>query len=323
LAFSRSIEAAVIAYYQFETDGSGTGPTLSLGTGATITTGQFGNAVDSTGGSNVAASVNDDTFGSAGTLRQSFTNFTVSFWLKPDAWSGAARTITGKVGGTSQRGWYVSKLADQKLDFAAYQGTSNTPNGYFTSTSALSLPSNSYTHIAATYSAGGSMNLYANGIRVGGGSVTTSGLNGINTAAFQVGGSANNTTSGIAGNFDDYVIADDFMSGPKIALINGLGQLAGVSMTSESDINNVLATYLAASGTAAAGGSNWEYSPNVGGGNIIGTRGGSVGGGDAFIVLGTDGSGITIVPEPATMALAAFGLTGIALMRRKRAKVTV
>jgi hypothetical protein len=322
VAINRPTVAATIAYYQFETDGSGTGPTLNLGAGATIVPGKFGNALDGVGGSATGASINDDGLGSAGALRQSFTNFTVSFWLKPDAWSGTARFITGKVGGSTQRGWYVSKTADQRLDFAAYQGTTNTPSSYFASTSALALSASAYTHIAATFNASGSMNLYANGIKVGGGAITTTALNGINTAAFEIGGTANAGTTRIAGNFDDYVIADDFMSPEKIALINGLGQLAGVSMTNESDINNVLATYLSASGSAVAGGNTWAYSSNVGGGNIVGTRGGSVGTGDAFIVLGSDGSGISIIPEPTTLAIAAFGLLGIAWIRRKPTKFT-
>jgi hypothetical protein len=95
-----------------------------------------------------------------------------------------------------------------------------------------------------------------------------------------------------------------------------------VSLAASNEITDVLAAYTtqtsAEAGTGAADGTIWYYSPNVGGGNTVGTIGGTVAGGNAFIVLGTDGSGVTVVPEPSTLFLSGLGFVALAAMRKRR-----
>jgi hypothetical protein len=90
--------------------------------------------------------------------------------------------------------------------------------------------------------------------------------------------------------------------------------LAGVSYGSGTAVGQELAAVLDAydtQGSAMAGGCLWEYMADVGGGNTIGAIGGSVAGGDAFIVLGADGSGVAIVPEPGALSLLCAGLVAL------------
>src|SRR5262249_49747901 len=126
---------------------------------------------------------------------------------------------------------------------------------------------------------------------------------------------------GFIGNIDDYALKDDMISAQQVALIHGLGRLAGVTYgagaTLGADIDGVLSAYNT-QGSATAGGSTWYYAPDVGGGTTIGTIGGTVAGGNAYVVLGSDGSGITLVPEPSSYALMIFAAGTIATVRSRR-----
>jgi hypothetical protein len=322
LLSSRPANAAPVAYYPFETDGTGViGPTLTLGIGATVASGgMFGNALDTSGAATAIASVaNADSGGLAAT----FTNFSASFWLKPDGWTTSGTPfITGKNGGNSARGWYLSKVSN-RIGFAAWEGTANAgPSTYLEST-ALSLSTSDYNHIVATYSAGGTQNIYVNGIlstsklaQTGAG-VNTTQLNAVNSAAFEIGGASNSATK-IAGNFDDYLLSSDFLTGQQIALIHGLGRFVGTSWQDNSEMANVLAAYLGET-SAVAGGRTWAYATGLGS-SIVGAIGGTVAGDDAFIVLNADGSGVLLqtVPEPASISLACLGVVVIAGIRRRK-----
>jgi hypothetical protein len=131
------------------------------------------------------------------------------------------------------------------------------------------------------------------------GGVRQAQLNGINDNAFQIanrGDSTGGTSAGFIGSIDDYLLLDDAATSTEIALVHGLGRLAGVSVgalntsMTNTQILDVLGAYNT-QGSAAAGGTMWTYEAFVGAGPI-GTMGGSLAGGDAFIVLGSDGSGV-------------------------------
>ncbi|MBN1910393.1 MAG: PEP-CTERM sorting domain-containing protein [Pirellulales bacterium] len=97
--------------------------------------------------------------------------------------------------------------------------------------------------------------------------------------------------------------------------------LAGVTYGSGTSLGGELADVLDAyqmEGSAMAGNVTWHYSDDVGGGTTIGMIGGSVAGGDAYIVLGTDGSGVTLVPEPSTFLLLLFAVPLVLGARRRR-----
>jgi hypothetical protein len=126
-------------------------------------------------------------------------------------------------------------------------------------------------------------------------------LNGVNGNAFQIanrGDSTGGTSAGFIGSIDDYLLLDNAATNVDVALIHGLGRLAGVSFGAQNQamtstqILDVLNAYNT-QGSAAAGGKTWQYNASVGAGPI-GTIGGTVAGNDAFIVLGSDGSGVKI-----------------------------
>ena len=123
----------------------------------------------------------------------------------------------------------------------------------------------------------------------------------------------------LGGLLDDMVVMSNTISAEDVALINGLGRLAGVSLANYTEMEAVKAAFANGPGSSAiAGGLTWTYASDLGS-TTIGTIGGSAATGDAFIVLDSAGNGISLVPEPGTFLLLATGLFGLlAGARRKR-----
>jgi hypothetical protein len=334
LGAASAVHAATLAYYPFDgnmTDGSGNGNNLSAAgpTGPSFSTGMFGSAL-STSPTTGWGALPD---ASAGAFDTTFTNFSVGMWMQPDSWTDAAvRIITGKTSSSSsQRGWFLQKLNGQ-LQFGSY--TAASAGTLFSVTSPANstslLPTNSFTHVAGTYQNTGANNLkiYINGILSVQTTTALSPFQGQNSNAFEVGNRGNaSTATAFIGLLDDYGVASDTIAAQQIALTHGLGRLAGVTLGSlnqaltNTQILDVLAAYGAQSSAVAgegpAAGTTWYYSANVGGGTTIGTIGGNVAGNDAFIVLGTDGSGVTLVPEPSTMILFGMAFCSAAVWLRR------
>lgn len=120
------------------------------------------------------------------------------------------------------------------------------------------------------------------------------------------------------GSLDDFATWTRALSGQEVALLGGLGYFAGVGVSDATQIDAVLSMYEAGTGTAVVGGQTWTYAASLGS-TTIGARGGSVANDDAFIVLGGDGSGIVIVPEPEALPfVGAAGLAAAAWSARRR-----
>jgi hypothetical protein len=238
-----------------------------------------------------------------------------------------ARLISGKSAGNGQRGWQLSKTpnaGNNQLSFSYFSDATGSAGTSENITHTFTTPQSDaeYMHVAVVYDDSDGPNtsfgMYINGIlstlipaaspnagtAVFGGARQTQ-LNGINGNAFQIanrGDSTGGTSAGFIGSIDDYLLLDNAATNVEIALVHGLGRLASVSAGAgvitpgvDGEILAVRNAYLTGvDGTsAAAGGRTWVRQPSVGAGPI-GTIGGTVAGNDAFIVLGSDGSGVKV-----------------------------
>lgn len=236
-----------------------------------------------------------------------------------------ARLITGKSAGNTRRGWQLSKTpngGNNQLSFTYFSDATGDPGTSENLVYTFATPQSDaeYMHVAVVYDDSDGpttfFGMYINGIlstmidvsspnagtSVFGGTRQAQ-LNAVNDNAFQIanrGDSTGGTSAGFIGSIDDYLLLDNAATSVEIAMIHGLGRLAGVtfgaqnaSMTS-TQILDVLNAYNT-QGSAFAGPTTWMYEASVGAGPI-GTIGGSLAGGDAFIVLGSDGSGVKSVP---------------------------
>ncbi len=101
----------------------------------------------------------------------------------------------------------------------------------------------------------------------------------------------------------------------EIALIHGLSYFAQVELN-DTAMDDVLAVFNAANGSALAGGYTWGYVTGLAS-TTKGQIGGTVGGGDAWIALDANGNGVQLIPEPASVMLLAAGVSMVLSRRRK------
>ena len=333
---------SIIAYYPFESGvPGGTTPdeysdndlTIASSYTSIDSAGMFGNTLKTTnvlGNAQLAADDPD--------LDVNFAKLSVSLWAKASTWTDTqfgGRYLTGKYStGTNvppTHGWNMNVKADRyspvihQIEFGGYN-TSDTASQWLQTSFDTALDAEIFHHIVGTFDGSGDVCIYVDGILAASAPAQFTELLGDNADPFQVsnrGVTATNPNSGggFIGSIDDYLIASgDVLSAQQVALTHGLGRLAGVSMgdgtTVGGEINDVLAAYNA-QGSATAGGQSWSYMSNVGGGTTVGTIGGSVAGGDAYIVLGADGSGVMMVPEPGMLVMLLSSVIGLLLWRRQ------
>lgn len=332
LSLVRGALGATVVYFPFETGdsltptpdlsgGSGKDATLEAGTSITNGGGMFGNALNTTdsptklSAATVADGIPD--------IDKQYADFTLSLWIKPNVWNTTtSAAITGKMGtSSSQRGWYLEKQPSNtavagtnndtsQLLFAFWPTGSNTtpPNDSLQTRFTAPLSTDDYIHVAVTFTANQHASLYINGILdtdVNTTANTAATINGANNRGFEIGNRGSLNVPGFIGNIDDYVLKDDMISAQQVALIHGLGRLGGVAYGSGgmpgADIDAVLNAFNTQS-SAVVGGETWTYLANLNQGTIVGASGGSVSGGDAYIVLGADGSGVVLQSAPPGLA---------------------
>lgn len=351
---ANAANATLLAYYPLDTPvgtsgntpdvaptGTAYDATLTAGTSGTpsITSGgMFGNALSVPGTANRAQVADGAT-----DFDVLYDQFSLSVWIKPTGVDTAAnRYIVGKSGPSGQRGWFLrtnSGATINQLQFSYPRvNTSGSTSDMITALLAP-LSTTEYTHVAVQFdnydTPGGAgaadvdtyARLYVNGILQTSATSISSTLNGSNNAPFQIGnrGDTLNTAAeqSFNGMIDDLALANDPSTPETIALIHGLGRLAGVSIGESAQIAAVLSAYgthgFGVAGTGAATGTTWYWHSAVGAGPV-GTIGGTVAGGDAFIVLGSDGSGVSVVPipEPGSFMLLAIGMIGLSRSRQLR-----
>ena len=152
-------------------------------------------------------------------------------------------------------------------------------------------------HVAVTEDASNNIRLFVNGIEDG--SFTTAYTRPADAADVVIGRHSDLAIPQYySGGLDDLGVWNYDLDPKKIALLNGLGRFAGVNL-GDPAIDNVLAVFNAASGSAAVGSQTWVYKTGLGS-TTVGATGGSVAGGDAYIVLDDSGNGVGVQPGAST-----------------------
>jgi len=275
--------------------------TASVGTGGTLNgttavtsdrNGNAGGAIDfqNTGRVNVTG------------LDPTPTNsFSVAAWAKHDTDTTSYSRIVDNI---YNSGFYLGSdtSANDRYLFIV-----NASDGDFSNDAFGSTIDTAWHHLVGAYdSTTNTSNLYVDGIPVGQGTPDASPGS---IATLTIGANSGGGEQW-DGPIDDVGLWNLELEAKDIALIHALSKFSELDFD-DSRIADVLAVFDNQTGSASSGNATWYYSANLNQGTTIGTMGGSVGGGDAYIVLGGDGSGVTIVPEPSTFALAALGLLGL------------
>jgi hypothetical protein len=230
--------------------------------------------------------------------------FTVSAWIKTN---GAGTSLNGSIFANRTSGVANSFGLDINVDgkLRVLAGGAVPETEHLTSPAAVN--TGDWVHVAASRNGSNLVGLYVNGQVVN----TVTGTESIDQENLFYIGNRNGRVTPFDGSIDDVATWTRALTGQELALLGGLGYFAGVGVSDGTQIDNLLGVYNAQSGTATVGGQTWTYASGLGL-TTVGARGGSVEEEDAFIVLGSDGTGVVIVPEPGAIMLAGLGLAALA-----------
>lgn len=117
-----------------------------------------------------------------------------------------------------------------------------------------------------------------------------------------------------SGAVDDVGIFSGALTASDVALIHGLGQTGRLGLEWFEDAQTLAAATVGT--TALIDGTSWQRVSGLSG--ETGDWGGSVAGGDAFIVIDSEGNGIQVVPEPSALGGVALAMGAFVLRRRRR-----
>ncbi len=312
-----SVDASLVVHYTFdETSGSTAADSAGVAQDGALlnapTTPHWQPSGGIIGGAYSFAGSSENSAFSANVSTNTGPNGTLAAWLNTNG-SGNNVAFSLAVGG-SQFSQYIEVSAPSTARLKKRNG------GDSTVASTTSVDDNNWHHVAGVFvwdDANGNgqvdvgenseRRIYVNGILESTQAETRSR---INPSRIGVGGlvRGNNSSANdpFTGLIDDFGYWDDVVSDQMIALIHGLGRFSGVDL-GDSAIDDVLAAWQAGAGNSAtAGGEMWVYADGLTG--VTGAIGGSVIGGNAFIVLdGNTGAGVALIPEPASLALLVLG----------------
>lgn len=272
--------------------------------------GQVGRAYVFSGGVINSGSATNPRVTLSGSMIPATGQFTVSGWIRSSA-SGTNGSIFSNRTSLGGDSFNLSVAADGKLSLQA--GWAGSGSGTTTLLTPSVVNTGDWVHVVASRNGSSLVSLYVNGI-----AEATQTRNGtILTAPTWYIGNRNALTTPFTGSLDDIATWTRALSNQEVALLGGLGYFAGIGVSDALQLDAVLNMYQSGTGTTFVGGQTWTYAASLGS-STIGARGGSVAGNNAFIVLGSDGSGVVIVPEPGAVALAGIGIAIVLHSLRRR-----
>jgi hypothetical protein len=228
--------------------------------------------------------------------------FTLSGWIRSTVPGGSNN---GSIFGNRDTLNFLLDISTNKLRLLGFGSD-------FSSTSNVN--TGDWVHVAVSRNADDLVSMYVNGIS----EITQTSTNAFNPAATWYIGNRTSLVTPFQGSLDEIATWTRSLTDQEVAVLGGLGYFANVGVSDATQLDAVLSMYAAGTGTAVVGGQTWTYDASLGS-TTVGFRGGSVAANDAFIVLGGDGSGIKIVPEPYGVVLAATGIgIGLAVRTRRR-----
>lgn len=125
---------------------------------------------------------------------------------------------------------------------------------------------------------------------------------------------ATSPTDPYKGDIDDAGLFNAGLTATDVALIHGLGRTGGIGLDQLDEAQALLGGPIGS--TSIIGGATWQHVSGLAG--SLGDFGGTVAGGDAYVVTSASGDGILqVVPEPST-GMAAAGILAGTLLRRRR-----
>ena len=173
-----------------------------------------------------------------------------------------------------------------------------------------------WTNVFTVFGAAGA-EIYVGGKLMGsagaGGQTYSANVDTIALGGFLRNGSTTTPTDPYTGDLDDVGLFDTALFASDAALVNGLGQLGAIGLDWLDEAQTLNTLPIGSTGNIA--GFEWRKANGLPG--TTGDFGGSLAGSDAYIVTANDGTGLQLVPEPATALLTAFGVTSLALRRRR------
>ena len=323
ILFTVSSHAALTAYYSLDDLSSGLvnlgtdGATSDLSAGdaastPTIVTGLFGGALHFDGNDLLRAL----TSGNAGDDIASYP-FAMSLWVSnviAPATAGTRSTmftISNRAVGSTYYGTGAQLVGGRAEAELIWRNTA------FTEVNATgsNLAGPTWTNVLTVFRSTGA-EIYVGGKlsgSSGAGQSFSATVDTINLGGFLRNGSLTTITDPYNGDLDDVGLFNTALVASDAALVNGLGHLGsiGLDWLDEAQALNALPI----GSTANIAGFEWRKANGLTG--TTGDFGGSLAGEDAYIVTASDGTGLQLVPEPATGLLTVIGVTALAARRRR------
>ncbi len=243
------------------------------------------------GGAFAFTGANLDSFIAEGFSGVSGTPFTMSLWVKTTSTENDGVGFLGV--GASGSQYYVLRVSGN----VARVNARNTAE--VSGTGTIAVNNNQWHHLVAVYASATDRRLYVNGQL---NASNTTNVAALTPTRFGIGALTRNSPYNPADLFtglvDDAALWDRAFSPADIVALRGL-VLLGAGNASDLD---GLMTAFAAQGSTVIRGTSWEYASGLAG--ALGTTGGSIATGDAFIVLDAagQGMGISAPAEPVVLS---------------------